>query len=146
MSFTMNIDFNRPLGFFMGGHGLAEKTSTEDLLILSNLAFLSTEWLTPLSSLLGAAFISMTLLVSSVVAPLFANWLEDYRESTLVPEASKAMNIATSILLSKTICYAFGYNVTFKEIIQITASFLLSVVVLKYAIKKLNSLKDQIQA
>ncbi len=111
---------------------------TEEVLISCNIAYLSTEWLTSVNPFLGATFITMVSLVSLAVTPTISSWLYEYRENTLQPTATKMLNITISCLSAKTICYAFGLNITFNQMIKVSTAFIVSVIVVQCTIKALN--------
>ena len=132
-------DDNPILGAFLSKNGRLKVTS-KDFLIGSNIAYLGTAWFTNVSPLAGAAFITLTFLVSHTVRPLISSWLDPYNDLSFIHATSKTINIVVSALTAKSICYAIGYQITFKQIAQVTAAFLVCVTILKYAIINLAHL------
>jgi uncharacterized Tic20 family protein len=132
----MNID-QSPIDYYLRIHSFTNQT-TEQLLISCNIAYLSTEWLTSVNPFLGAAFVTIATIVSIAVAPTIATWMNKYRQNTLAPIATKALNFTISCLVTKTICFAFGFNITFRQITRVSTAFLVSMIILRWAIKKFS--------
>lgn len=61
-------------------------------------------------------FAHLAYLIDLVAAPLFAYYLEPYREYSLVPLAGQVAHLCTSVVLSQVICYLFKSNITLTQI------------------------------
>lgn len=104
------------------------------LALFSTATYLSTSLLTSISPLSSAIFISLTLTISRSVAPLFAAWLEEYRQIALVPLSGQILQLSLSLVLAKSIGTLAGYHLTIKQITHVGILFLLTLSIMHFAL------------
>lgn len=60
-------------------------------------------------------FVHIAYLIDLIAAPLFAYYLEPYREVTLVPLVGQVAHLCVSVILAQAICHIFKLTINLKQ-------------------------------
>lgn len=104
--------------------------------LFAGCSYIGTACLTRIPPKKAALFTALAYSISQWVAPLFAQLLESYQDVTLAPLIGQVLHISVTLILSKVICRIVGQSLSFEEIYQISLSCLVSLFVVRLAIRK----------
>lgn len=86
--------------------------------VLSAVSYTTTGMFTGIPPIKAVFFVGVSYLIDQIVSPIFANWLEPYRNAPLVPLAGQITHLTLSGLSAHSLGLLLGMGLTRIQILQ----------------------------
>ncbi len=106
------------------------------VMLFASLSYTGTACLTSIPPMRGLSLAVLSYAISQLILPFFRLFLEPYQEVPLVPLLGQVIHLSTVLLLAKVICHLVGQPLSCKEIRKISLIFIMSLFVMKFALRK----------